>query len=106
MFRLRLDPYILLLLTTVAVASLLPARGIVAVECTHATTLAIGLLFFLYGARLSTRAALAGLRHWRLRCLGLWLSFLVFSGLRVLFFAVVADRFASASFSAVLVFLC
>jgi len=63
MFRLRLDPYILLLLTTVAVASLLPARGIVAVECTHVTTLAIGLLFFLYGARLSTRAALAGLRQ-------------------------------------------
>ena len=61
---------ILLLLTTVAVASLLPARGIVAVECAHATTLAIGLLFFLSGARLSTRAAIAGLRHWRLhgRC--------------------------------------
>src|SRR5258708_13066485 len=67
MFRLRLDPYILLLLTTVAVASLLPARGLFAVECARATTLAIGLLFFLYGARPSTRAALAGLRHWRAR---------------------------------------
>jgi len=50
MFRPRIDPCILLLLTTVAVASLLPARGIVAVECAHATTLAIGLLFFLSGA--------------------------------------------------------
>jgi hypothetical protein len=28
MFRPRLDPYILLLLTTVAAASLLPARGV------------------------------------------------------------------------------
>jgi len=42
MFRPRIDPCILLLLTTVAVASLLPARGIVAVECTHVTTLERG----------------------------------------------------------------
>jgi solute carrier family 10 (sodium/bile acid cotransporter), member 7 len=78
MFRLRFDPYILLLLTTVGVAALLPARGIVAVECRHATTIAIGLLFFLYGARLSTRAAVAGLRHWRLHVLVLTFTFLVF----------------------------
>ena len=78
MFRPRIDPCILLLLTTVAVASLLPARGIVAVECAHATTLAIGLLFFLSGARLSTRAAIAGLRHWRLHGLVLAFTFLVF----------------------------
>ena len=57
---------------------MLPARGIVAAECRHATTLAIGLLFFLYGARLSTRAALAGLRHWRLHGLVLTFTFLVF----------------------------
>jgi hypothetical protein len=44
MSRLRLDPYILLLLVTVGIASLLPARGIVAVEFTHATAIAIGLL--------------------------------------------------------------
>ena len=49
-----------------------PARGIVVAECRHAISLAIG-LFFLYGARLSTRAALAGLRHWRLH--GLVLAF-------------------------------
>ena len=78
MFRPRIDPCILLLLTTVAVASLLPARGIVAVECAHATTLDIGLLFFLSGARLSTRAAIAGLRHWRLHGLVLAFTFLVF----------------------------
>lgn len=53
MCRLRVDPYLLLLLVTVGVASLLPARGIVALGVAHATTVAIGLLFFLYGARLS-----------------------------------------------------
>jgi sodium/bile acid cotransporter 7 len=78
MSRLRVDPYILLLLTTVGVASVLPARGIAAVECKYATTIAIGLLFFLYGARLSTRAALAGLRHWRLHGLVLAFTFLLF----------------------------
>jgi sodium/bile acid cotransporter 7 len=78
MFRLRFDPYILLLLATVGVASLLPARGIVAVESRHASTIAIGLLFFLYGARLSTRTALAGLGHWRLHVLVLTSTFVVF----------------------------
>jgi len=78
MFRLRFDPYIVLLLATVAVASVLPARGIVAVQSRHATTIAIGLLFFLYGARLSTRTALAGLRHWRLHVLVLTATFVVF----------------------------
>jgi len=85
MFRPRIDPCILLLLTTVAVASLLPARGIVAVECAHATTLDIGLLFFLSGARLSTRAAIAGLRHWRLHGLVLAFTFLVFPVLGLIF---------------------
>jgi sodium/bile acid cotransporter 7 len=84
MSRLRVDPYILLLLTTVALASVLPARGIAAVECRYATTIAIGLLFFLYGARLSTRAALAGLRHWRLHALVLTFTFLVFPVLGLL----------------------
>jgi solute carrier family 10 (sodium/bile acid cotransporter), member 7 len=48
------------------VASLLPARGVVATGFTYATTIAIGFLFFLYGARLSTRQAIGGLKHWRL----------------------------------------
>jgi len=62
----RVDPYILALLATVAVASLLPASGVAAVGFGHASTIAIGLLFFLYGVRLSTRQAVDGLRHWRL----------------------------------------
>src|SRR5262249_38705185 len=47
---LRIDPYILALLATVAVASLLPARGAVAAGVDDATTVAIGFLFFVYGA--------------------------------------------------------
>jgi solute carrier family 10 (sodium/bile acid cotransporter), member 7 len=78
MSRLRVDPYIVALLSTVAVASLLPARGAVATGFGHATTFAIGLLFFLYGARLSTREAVDGLKHWRLHGLVFLATFVLF----------------------------
>jgi sodium/bile acid cotransporter 7 len=105
MFRLRLDPYVLLLLTTVGVASLLPARGIVAVDCKLATALAIGLLFFLYGARLSTRAAVAGLRHWRLHGLVLAFTFLVFPVLGLMCRVLVPDVLTPELYAGVM-FLC
>jgi solute carrier family 10 (sodium/bile acid cotransporter), member 7 len=84
MSRLRVDPYILALLLTVAVASLFPARGAVATGFGHATTIAIGLLFFLYGARLSTREAVDGLKHWRLHGLVFLATFVLFPLLGVL----------------------
>ncbi|MFI9380413.1 bile acid:sodium symporter family protein [Kutzneria sp. NPDC052558] len=84
MSRLRLDPYILALVATVVVASLLPARGIYATGLGHVTTVAIGLLFFLYGARLSTREALDGLRHWCLHTLVLACTFVLFPALGLL----------------------
>ncbi|WP_037834953.1 bile acid:sodium symporter family protein, partial [Streptomyces sp. NRRL S-481] len=43
-----------------------------------ASTAAIAVLFFLYGARLSTREALDGLRHWRLHVTVLAATFVVF----------------------------
>ncbi|GEL23597.1 bile acid:sodium symporter [Pseudonocardia sulfidoxydans NBRC 16205] len=64
--RIRPDLFIVALLVVIGIAALLPARGVVATGFGHATTVAIGLLFFLYGARLSTREAIDGLRHWRL----------------------------------------
>ncbi|MBC2903224.1 bile acid:sodium symporter family protein [Streptomyces cupreus] len=73
-----IDPFILLLLGTVGLAALLPARGTGAEVASGASTAAIALLFFLYGARLSTREALDGLRHWRLHVTVLACTFLVF----------------------------
>ncbi|MCF7548984.1 bile acid:sodium symporter [Pseudonocardia sp. WMMC193] len=55
-----------MILATVGVAALLPASGSVATGFSYATSVAIALLFFLYGARLSTREAIEGLKHWRL----------------------------------------
>ncbi|MGS2588992.1 bile acid:sodium symporter family protein [Streptomyces hebeiensis] len=60
------DPYVAALLGTVLFAALLPATGRAGVAVGGAADLAIALLFFLYGARLSTREAVDGLRRWRL----------------------------------------
>ncbi|MYZ36816.1 MULTISPECIES: bile acid:sodium symporter family protein [unclassified Streptomyces] len=64
--RRAVDLYVVALLGTVVFAALLPATGRAATAVGHAADIAIGLLFFLYGARLSTREALDGLRQWKL----------------------------------------
>ena len=73
-----IDPYIVLLIGTVGLAALLPAHGTGADVASGASTAAIAFLFFLYGARLSTREALDGLRHWRLHGTVLACTFVVF----------------------------
>jgi sodium/bile acid cotransporter 7 len=76
--RLPVDPYIAALLGTVLLAALLPATGSGAHVAGGAADTAVALLFFLYGTRLSTREALAGLRHWRLHLAVLAATFAVF----------------------------
>ena len=60
------DPYIAAIVGMVGVATLLPLHGQGTVIGGYATDLAIALLFFLHGARLSTTEALVGARHWKL----------------------------------------
>ncbi|GAA2646857.1 bile acid:sodium symporter family protein [Streptomyces lunalinharesii] len=72
------DGYLLALLGTVGLAALLPARGVAATAADGASTGAVALLFFLYGARLSTREAMDGLRHWRLHLTTLACTFVAF----------------------------
>lgn len=72
------DPYIVALLGTVGLAALLPARGGAADVASGASTGAVALLFFLYGARLSTREAMDGLKHWRLHLTVLVCTFVAF----------------------------
>jgi sodium/bile acid cotransporter 7 len=76
--RLPLDPYILAILTMVGLASILPVRGSAAVGAGYATSAAIALLFFLHGAKLQPRAAMAGARHWRLHAVIFASTFLLF----------------------------
>ena len=72
------DNFTLALVATVALASLLPASGATAHGFETLTTVAIGLLFLLHGAKLSREAVIAGATHWRLHLLVLASTFLVF----------------------------
>ncbi|MFW0179892.1 bile acid:sodium symporter family protein [Rothia sp. P5766] len=74
----RPDPLITLILIALILAILAPARGDFAEGFSLATKLAIGLLFFLYGARLSPQEALQGLKHWQLHGTILALTFILF----------------------------
>lgn len=76
--RLGIDPYLLALLATVAVAIILPARGQGAVVANDAVSVAVALLFFLYGARLSPKAVWEGLLHWRLQSLVFASTYILF----------------------------
>jgi sodium/bile acid cotransporter 7 len=78
MSRLPIDPYIAAIVGMVCLASLVPVHDTGAVVAGHVTTAAIALLFFLHGARLAPRAALAGARHWRLHVLVLISTFVLF----------------------------
>ena len=73
-----LDPFLLCLIATVAVASLLPARGAAVRGFDLATNVAIALLFFLHGAKLSREAILDGVGKWRLHGLVLASTYLLF----------------------------
>jgi len=72
------EPFILMLLGTVLLASVLPARGGAATVAGWAAEAGIVLLFFLHGARLSRAAIWDGARHWRLHATVLATTFLVF----------------------------
>ena len=76
--RLRPDPFIVALLVAAVVASFLPATGDALDVLKQASIVAIGLLFFLYGARLSTAETIAGLTRWRLHVAILSTTFVVF----------------------------
>lgn len=77
-FRLRPDSFTLALVVTVALASVLPASGAAAAFLERATTLAVALLFFMHGAKLSRQAVLAGVGHWRLHLLVVGSTFALF----------------------------
>ena len=76
--RLKVDKYLLLIVSMVVAASFLPARGEAATAFGWATKVAIGLVFFLHGARLSREAVIGGLTHWKLHLVVLAATFGLF----------------------------
>ncbi|MGQ8630109.1 bile acid:sodium symporter family protein [Agrobacterium sp. DKPNP3] len=78
MTRFLPDRFTMMLVATVILASILPISGEPAEYFGLATKLAIALLFFLHGARLSRDVVIAGILHWRLHLAILLVTFGLF----------------------------
>ncbi|BBC73818.1 bile acid:sodium symporter [Altererythrobacter sp. B11] len=76
-----LDPFLIVLVAVVGGASLVPARGVAADWVGMAADVAIALLFFLHGAKLSRASILRGMGNLRLHSLVLASTYLVFPAL-------------------------
>lgn len=76
--RFTIDPFIVGLVVAVILATILPCRGQGAVFFGMLTNVAISLLFFLHGAKLSREAILNGIGNWRLHITVLASSFVMF----------------------------
>lgn len=72
------DRFTVLLVCAVILATLLPIQGQWAEWFGTATKIAIALLFFLHGARLSRDVVIAGILHWRLHLVILLTTFALF----------------------------
>lgn len=85
--RLPIDAYLVALIGMVVLAALLPASGQAAIVLDWVVKVAIALLFFLYGARMSPAAIGVGLMHWRLQGVVFLSTFLLFPilGLGIVF---------------------
>ena len=78
MARFLPDRFTVMLICTVILATVLPVQGIWAEYFGIATDIAIALLFFLHGARLSRDVVIAGVLHWRLHLTILATTFAIF----------------------------
>jgi len=99
------DNFTLALVTVVTIASLLPASGRTAHFFEGLTTVAIGLLFFLHGAKLSREAIMAGITHWRLHLLVFASTFILFPALGLALKPVLSPLVTPELYTGVL-FLC
>lgn len=88
----KIDPLIVLIIAAVILAIVLPIRGTAADYFSIATNLAIALLFFLYGARLSTSEALAGLKNWKLHLTILAFTFAVYPAIGLALEPIIPDH--------------
>jgi solute carrier family 10 (sodium/bile acid cotransporter), member 7 len=101
--KLKLEPFVIALFGMVVLASILPVRGEAATDLKLVVKLAIALLFFLHGAKLSREAVVAGITHWRLHLLILAFTFVMFPVL-----GLVASKLGilSSTLAAGMLFLC
>ncbi|HEY0117476.1 MAG TPA: bile acid:sodium symporter family protein [Cellulomonas sp.] len=72
------DPLVAMVVLALVLGLVAPAGGALGAGLGRATTVAVVLLFFLYGARLGTSQVRAGMRNWRLQGSILGATFVVF----------------------------
>jgi sodium/bile acid cotransporter 7 len=75
---LKIDKFLVALLAVVLIASVAPARGAAVHYLSVLTSVAIALLFFLHGARLSRTAVLEGIGAWRVHLVVIGATFVMF----------------------------
>ncbi len=75
---LALDRFTILLVGMVLLATFFPVSGQAAQYFNTLTTVAIAVLFFLHGAKLSREAVIEGILHWKMHVLVFAFTFLIF----------------------------
>ncbi len=103
--RLPIDRYLILLVATIGLAALLPARGEAAGLVAIGVNVAVAALFLLYGARLHPEAIWKGLSHWRLQGVVFASTYGMFPLIGVALAYLVRDHLP-ADITAGLLFLC
>jgi sodium/bile acid cotransporter 7 len=103
--RLLPDPFLLALMGVVVLAAFLPASGAAAWAVDLVANIAIGLLFFLQGARLARETVIGGITHWRLHVLVLACTFVLFPLLGIALHAL-APNLLSETLWVGMLFLC
>lgn len=99
------DRFTTALVIVVLLATVVPAHGPFAAIWGDATAVAIALLFFLHGARLSRQAVMAGMLHWRLHLTVVVFTFGVFPLLGVAF-AQLPEAVLPSGLALGLIYLC
>lgn len=103
--KFKLDLTIIAILASLALGLLLPLDGGAAEVLDLVTKVAIFLLFFGYGARLSTEETVAGIRHWKLHLTILAFTFVMYPLLAVPLLGI-PDGWMSEPMKIGLIFLC
>lgn len=78
MRKIRLDPFLVMIVLAVVLATALPLRGMAVAPANMVTDIAIALLFFLHGAKLSREAIISGVTAWRIHTAVLTATFVMF----------------------------
>ncbi len=81
---LALDRFTILLITMVILATFIPVSGQLAHYFNILTTVAIAILFFLHGAKLSREAVVEGMLHWKMHALVFTFTFVIFPAIGLL----------------------